>query len=640
MHLKYKAAIAAVVIALPALADVPTLIPRQVLFGNPEKVNVQLSPDGKYLSYIAPVNGVRNVWVRTLGKTDDRPITSEKKRDLSMYFWRGDSRHIFHIQDQDGNEDFHLYMTDIATAATKNLTPFPGVRARIISADQRYPDQILVGLNKRDKRLFDVHRINLKTGEMTLDTQNPGDVDGWTADNSMQVRAAQAFLPGGAQLIRLRKDASSPWKDFQKWGPDETFGGVIGFTPDNRGAWILSSVDANTSRLVEADLEASKSKVVAEDPTFDVSALITHPKKNTLEAVGFTRAKLEWKFLEPSVQKAYESLKKVRTGEVSIASRTLDDQQWIVAFTSDDGPVYYYLYDRAADKAQYLFSNRPALEKYKLAKMQPVVIKSRDGLDLHSYLTMPIGIKKAPLVMLVHGGPWGRDTWGFSSLVQMLANRGYGVLQVNFRGSTGFGKSFLNAGDREWGGKMHDDLIDAKRWAVKNGYTDSDKVAIMGGSYGGYATLVGLTFTPDEFACGVDIVGPSNIYTLLKSIPPYWETGKAMFAKRVGELGKDDDFLRARSPLFKADRISRPLLIAQGANDPRVKQAESDQIVKAMRDNKLPVEYIVFPDEGHGFVRPENSLRFFAAADQFLGKCLGGRAEPPTEKENWQAFLK
>jgi dipeptidyl aminopeptidase/acylaminoacyl peptidase len=634
------AAVFASLAALPVTAELPPLIPRKVLFGNPQKVNVQISPDGKMLSYLAPVDGVRNVWVRTVGRNDDRAVTSEKKRDISAYFWRGDSQHVFHIQDIGGDENFHLFMTDVKTSTSKDLTPFSGVRADIVSADPRHPDEVLVSLNKRDKRLFDVHRINLKTGEMTVDTENPGDVGGWTADNANQVRAAIIYSPGGEQIIRLRKDAKSAWVEFEKWGANETFGGVIGFSPDNNKAWVFSSVDANTLRFVEVDPETKVTKVLGADPTFDVTTLITHPKTNALEAVGFMKAKLEWKFVEPTVEKAFVNLQKVRAGQVNINSRSLDDKKWVVAYTTDDGPIYFYLYDKDSGKAEYLFSNRPELEKYKLAKMEPVSFKSRDGLDLHGYLTMPLGMKKAPIVMLVHGGPWGRDSWGYSSLVQMLANRGYGVLQVNFRGSTGYGKAFVNAGDREWAGKMHDDLIDAKQWAVKQGYTDAGKVAIMGGSYGGYATLVGLTFTPNEFACGVDIVGPSNIYTLLSTIPPYWATLKSVFDKRVGQLGKDDDFLRSRSPLFKADQIKKPLLIGQGANDPRVKQAESDQIVKAMRDNKLPVEYVVFPDEGHGFVRPENSLRFFAAADEFLSKCLGGRSESPSEAEDWSKFTK
>ncbi|HYP12990.1 MAG TPA: S9 family peptidase, partial [Bryobacteraceae bacterium] len=571
---------------------------------------------------------------------DDRAVTKETKRDISGYFWRGDSQHVFHIQDTGGDENFHLHQTHVKSGESKDLTPFPGVRAVMFSADRRFPESVIVGLNKRDKRYFDAHRLDLKTGELKLEVQNPGDADNFSVDNNQQIRALTALGPGGSTIIRIRADDKSEWKEFQKWGPDETFGGVAGFSPDNKALWLVSSVGGNTARLLEVDLASGKEKVVAEDPTYDVSGLELHPKTRALQGYSFTRAKTEWQWVDKKIEETYRKLQSVRQGEVTIASRDLADRMWIVNYSSDDGPTYYYLYDNQTGKSEFLFSNRPALEKYKLSKMEPVSFQSRDGLTIHGYLTKPVGMTKAPMVMLVHGGPWGRDQWGFSSLVQMLANRGYSVLQVNFRGSTGYGKKFVNAGDREWAGKMHEDLLDAKAWAVKQGHVDTDKVAIMGGSYGGFATLVGLSFTPDEFACGVDIVGPSNIYTLLNTIPPYWTVGKAMFDKRVGTLGKDDDFLRSRSPLFKAHQIKKPLLIGQGANDPRVKQAESDQIVKAMRDNKLPVEYIVFPDEGHGFVRPENNRRFFAATEKFLAGCLGGRAEPPAEAENWAKFTK
>jgi len=617
------------------------LIPREVLFGNPEKAAPKLSADGKMLAYLAPDQGVQNVWVRTTGQNDDRVVTSDRKRGIQIYFWQPDSQHILYLQDVDGNEDFHVYQTDLKTRETRDLTSFPGVRAQIVSVEPEFPDQMLVGLNKRDKRLFDVYRLKLATGELELDTENPGDVAYWTADNQMQVRAAGSMQPGGVQEIRVRNDAKSSWRTFQKWGPDETMGGAVGFSPDNKALWLISSVEANAARLVEADIATGQTKVLAEDSQYDVGGALVHPKKKTLEAVRFIRAKAEWRLVDKSLKPDFDALKKVREGEFNVVSRDLADKTWIVAYVTDDGPTYYYTYDRGARKAQFLFTNRPALEKYKLARMQPITFKAQDGMTLYGYLTMPVGVKKnAPVVVLVHGGPWGRDVWGFNALAQMLANRGYGVLQVNFRASAGYGKAYLNAGDKEWAGKMHDDLIDGKRWAIRQGYANPEKVAIMGGSYGGYATLVGLTFTPDEFACGVDIVGPSNLFTLLSTIPPYWTPMKALFDKRVGRLDTEADFLRSRSPLFKANLIKRPLLIGQGANDPRVKQAESDQIVKAMRDNKLPVEYIVFPDEGHGFVRPENRLRFYAAADQFLAKCLGGRAEPPSEKEKWDAFLK
>ncbi len=621
--------------------DAVPLIPRELLFADPERAAPTISPDGKKIAYLAPHNGRRNVWVQTLGKDDAHAITNDQKRGISVFFWQQDSQHMLHMQDTGGDENFHLHQTDIVTRESRDLTPFPGVRATPVSFSPEYPDTALVALNKRNKQIFDVHKIDLKTGEVTMDTENPGDIVGWTADNDMKVRAADAFV-GMGQETRIRSDVSQPWKPFRKWSFDETNGGAVGFSPDNKALWMISSVGANTARLTEIQLADGTEKVVAEDPAFDVSGALTHPTKNTLEGVSFNKAKTEWIFFDKAIEADYKFLKsKLGDGEVSIGSRSNDDKSWIVNYSSAERPVEYYFYERAGKKLDFLYSARPKLKDYKLAGMKPIQFSARDGLAIHGYLTMPIGVtKNAPTVLLVHGGPWARDSYGYSGLVQLLANRGYAVLQVNFRGSTGYGKKFLNAGDREWAGTMHNDLLDAKAWAVKEGYTDPKRVAIMGGSYGGYATLVGLTFTPDEFAAGVDIVGPSNIVTLLKTIPPYWAPMMAMFTKRVGSLEKDEDFLRSRSPLFKAERITKPLLIGQGANDPRVKQTESDQIVKAMRDTKKPVEYVVFPDEGHGFANPENNLRFFAATENFLAKYLGGRAEPPSTNHDWKPFLK
>jgi dipeptidyl aminopeptidase/acylaminoacyl peptidase len=381
---------------------------------------------------------------------------------------------------------------------------------------------------------------------------------------------------------------------------------------------------------VKFDLATNKEEVVAEDKEYDVGGILFSSKKRIPLAVAFVKARTEWKVLDDSVKDDFAALAKVRRGDFGISSMTTDEQQWIVAYTTDDGPTSYYLYDRPTKKAEFLFVNNSRLEKLKLAQMEPISFKAKDGLTIHGYLTKPVGIeaKNLPTVIYVHGGPWARDTWGLNPVAQFLANRGYAVLQVNYRGSTGYGKSFLNAGNKEWAGKMHQDLIDAKEWLVQQGVADPKKVAIAGGSYGGYATLVGLAFTPEEFACGVDIVGPSNIITLLKTIPPYWEPLKVLFAKRVGDIEKDEEFLKSRSPLYKADKITKPLLIGQGKNDPRVKVAESDQIVEAMRKAGKPVEYVIYPDEGHGFARPENRLHFFAITEQFLAKHLGGRAEP------------
>lgn len=615
------------------LAQLPPLIPREVLFGNPEKAGPQISPDGTKLAFLAPQDGVLNVWVRTLGQEDDQVVTDDKKRGIRSYFWRQDSAHILYMQDADGDENFHLYQTEVATKRTEDLTPFPGVRALPLASDPNFPDTLLVSLNKRDPRLFDVYRLDLTTRVLVLDTENPGDVAGFAADNALQVRAAQVQLPDGGTEIRVRDEAGTPWRVFQTLGPEDE-GSLAGFSPDNRSLLVISSVDANATRLLQVDLNTGTQTVAAEDPRYDVSGVLRHPRTHALEAVLFIRARREWAALDPALEEDFQALSAVRDGDWSVAGRDLADTTWIVSYLVDDGSVTYYAYDRSAKTATRLFSSQPALDDYTLSPMQPVEFAARDGLALHGYLSLPAGLEPTnlPLVLLVHGGPWARDLWGYSPTVQMLANRGYAVLQINFRGSTGYGKAHVNAGDREWGAKMHTDLLDGKAWAIAEGYADPARVAVMGGSYGGYATLAGLAFTPEEFVCGVDIVGPSNLLTLLQTIPPYWEPMIAQFYKRMGRP-EEVEFLQSRSPLFAAHQITKPLLIAQGANDPRVKQAESDQIVDAMRASGLPVEYLVFPDEGHGFARPENNRKFYAAAESFLAQYLGGRAEPPSEAE-------
>ncbi len=624
---------AAAATAQPSLPE--GMIPREILFGNPEKASPRISPDGTKLAWLAPHNGVLNVWLRTIGKTDDQVVTSDKKRGIRFFTWQYDSNHILYIQDKDGDENWHLYQTNLKTKMTRDLTPFDGIQARLVARDFKFPDQILAGLNVRDRRVHDVYRLNLKNGALDLDTENPGDVSDWTADGNLVVRAAQVQTPDGGTLIRVRDSATAPWREFQRWSSDETLGGVLGFSADGKALRLISSVGANASRLLEADLATGKTTVAAEDPQYDVSTAMIQPKTRKLEAVQFIRARREWSVLDKPLQGDFDALRQVRDGDFAVTNRDLEDKTWLVAYITDDGPVYYYAYDRGTKKSTLLFSHQPTLERYKLARMQPVSLKARDAMTIHAYLTLPVGAepKNLPMVLDVHGGPWGRDVWGFHPEVQWLANRGYAVLQINFRGSTGYGKAYLNAGDREWAGKMHTDLIDGKNWAVQQGYADPKKVCILGGSYGGYATLVGVAFTPDEFTCGVDIVGPSNLVTLIRSIPPYWIPIKALFDKRLGKVDTEEEFLKSRSPLFKAEQIKVPLLIGQGANDPRVKQAESDQIVAVLRKNNKPVEYIVFPDEGHGFARPENRLAFYAAAEQFLAKHLGGHAEPPSAAE-------
>lgn len=608
-------------------AEAPPLIPRQVLFGNPVKASPQVSPDGTRLAYLAPdKKDVLQVWVQTIGKDDARQVTADKKRGIRIHQWAYTPDTLLYLQDNDGDENWHIYSVNVADGVVRDLTPFQGVRAEMIDLDRNFPNELLVGLNLRDKRAHDVYRIDLTTGAVVLDTKNPGDVLGWDADPKFRIRAAQAATPDGGSQIRFRDDDKSSWKNVVTWGPDDADGGVIGFTADGKSLWLRSSDRRDTLSVVKRDLENGKEQVIAANPNADVSGIIFNPLTHEMEAVSFNRERIHWKALDPNIEADLKVLADVGKGEFSIVNRDRDLNTWIVAFDSDLHPADYYLYDRKTKKLTHLFESRPALAKYTLAPMKPEVIKSRDGLELVSYLTLPPGVepKNLPLVLMVHGGPWARDSWGFDLQSQWLANRGYAVLSVNYRGSTGFGKKFLHAGDREWAAKMHDDLIDAVHWAIKAGIADPKRLAIYGGSYGGYAALVGATFTPDVFACAIDVVGPSNLVTLLKSIPPYWEPMRKLFSVRVGDIDTEREFLESRSPLFKADRIRIPMLIAQGANDPRVKQAEAEQIVEAIRKAGKPVEYLLFPDEGHGFARPENRLKFYAAAEKFLATHLGG----------------
>ncbi|MCL1473014.1 alpha/beta hydrolase family protein [Argonema antarcticum] len=625
------------------------LIPREILFGNPERTSPRLSPDGKYLAYIAPdEKNVLQVWLRTVGMEDDRTITADKKRGIRIFFWTYNADRLIYMQDSDGDENFHLFSVLIrhsqaepGNEIVRDLTPFQSVKAQPVGLDPKFPDEVLVGMNLNNPQKFDVYRVNLNNGAVEFDTDNPGNIVSWTADANFQVRAAVASTSDGGSDLLFRETTDKEWETLRHWGPDEE-GGPVSFSADGKTIYIEGNHDANAQRLLALDLSTREESVIAEDPQYDVGSVMIQPITRVIQAVSFYKDKQEWNVLDRSIAEDFEAIAKVRPGEFAISSRDLADKNWLVAYLTDNGPVYYYAYNRDTKTSTFLFSNQPKLEGLQLAPMQPVSYEAQDGLTIHGYLTTPVGIpaQHLPTVLLVHGGPWARDYWGYDSEAQWLANRGYAVLQVNFRGSTGYGKAFLNAGNREWAAKMHDDLIDAVNWLVEKGISDRSKIAIMGGSYGGYATLVGLTFTPDVFACGVDIVGPSNLITLLQTIPPYWEPLKASMYHRIGNMETEEEFLKSRSPLFFIDRIKKPLLIGQGANDPRVKQSESDQIVEAMQKAGLPVEYALYTDEGHGFARPENRLHFFAVAEEFLSKYLGGRFEPMTDIQGHSAVIK
>ena len=619
-------------VAAAAQADLGPLIPRDVLFGNPERANPRISPDGTRMAWIAPdKKNVLQVWVKTIGKDDDKMVTADKKRGIRQYFWAEDNKTILYLQDNDGDENFHVHGVDLTNNNDRDFTAIQGVRAGMVSLEARWPNEALVAMNARDRHLFDVYRLNIGTGALTLDTENPGDVTDWVADSTLNVLGAFVATPDGGTELRVREKKNAPWKTLIKAGPEENLG-FDGFTADGKAAYIESSIGSDTVRLVQKDLAGGEEKVIAYSDEVDAGTVMINDNTRVVEAVSFEPGRRQWKVVDPAVKADFDGIAKLNDGDFAIANRDRADKHWLVVFTSDRGPVKYYVWDRAAKRGTYLFSNRPKLEGLQLSEMRPVVIKTRDGLTMHAYLTLPAGLpaKNLPMVLFPHGGPWARDTWGYGSTVQWLANRGYAVLQPEFRGSTGYGKKFLHAGDKQWGLKMHDDLIDAANWAVKEGYADPKKIAIMGGSYGGYATLAGLTFTPDYFACGVDIVGPSNLKTLIGSIPPYWKTFRAVFDQRMGNVDdpKDAELVKNASPLFKANQIKKPLLIGQGANDPRVNKAESEQIVEAIEKNGGAVTYVLYTDEGHGFARPENSIDFNARAENFLAQCLGGRSEP------------
>ena len=608
------------------------LIPRRVLFGNPDRTSPQISPDGARLAFLAPVEGVLNVWV---GPADDptaaQPVTEDRERGIRMYLWAYTSRHILYLQDKGGDEDWHVYSVDLGTGSSIDLTPLEGVHAQIASVSHRYPREVVIGLNDRDPAYHDLYRVDILTAERTLIQRND-DFAELLVDDDYRVRLGIRITPdGGSDVLML--DASGSWQTFMKVEMEDLFTTQpFDFDKTGRTLYMIDSRGRDTSAMSAIDLDTGEETVIAEDPRVDVSDVMAHPESNEVQAVAFTYERKRWEVVDNGIAADFESLRSVAEGDIEVVSRTLDDSTWIVAYLVDNGPARYYRYDRVAGRADFLFTNRSELEGLPLAGMRPVVIESRDGLEMVCYYTLPVDERRGPLPMIlnVHGGPWGRDEWGYDPIHQHLANRGYAVLSVNFRGSSGLGKGFMNAANLEWGGKMQDDLIDAVEWAIAEGMADPERVAILGASYGGYAVLAGLTMTPEVFACGVDLVGPSNLITMVETIPPYWKPAIEMEATRVGDSRTEEGraLLTERSPLTHVERIVKPLLIGHGANDARVKRAESDQIVNAMKEKSIPVTYLVYPDEGHGFGRPENSISFTAVTEAFLAEHLGGRFEP------------
>ncbi len=616
------------------------LIERDKLFGNPQRAGAALSPDGKWIGWRAPLNGVMNVFVAPANNMEDaKPITSSKDRPIRNFSWSGDSSMIMYIQDKGGDENFLLYGVDVATGKERNYTPFDKTRVILVGASYKDKDKLLIGLNNRNPQYHDVHLLDLKTGATTEIMRNDS-YSGFIADDTLTLRMAQrSNAQGGSDYFNI-VGGKVDEKPFASTGLEDSLTTApAGFTHDGSLLYWIDSRDRNTAALYAQDMATGKRALVAENAKADIGGTLRDPKTGVVEAYSANYLRNEWTILDEDIKADWKFLSEQLKGDFGLQSRTDADDTWLVWNDPLVAPSTVYQFDRKSKKLTQLYVGRPELVGAPLVPMYPVEIKSRDGLNLVSYLTLPKSAdanadgkadKPVPMVLMVHGGPWARDGFGFNGAHQWLANRGYAVLSVNFRGSTGFGKDFISAGDLEWGRKMQDDLTDAVAWAVKSGVAPKDKVAIMGGSYGGYATLAGLTYTPDVYACGVDIVGPSNLETLLKTIPPYWAPIVSQFHKRMGNPNTPEGLalLKERSPLYSADKIVRPLLIGQGANDPRVNKAKSDQIVSAMQAKGIPVTYVLFPDEGHGFAKPNNNIAFNAVTESFLAKCLGGRAEP------------
>jgi len=630
--------------------DPPPLIPRALLLGNPERGRPRLSPDGRRLSWLAAdANGVWNVWAQEVGGDSARPVTHERHRPLYWYEWAGDSRHLLYLQDGDGDEVTHLFSADLETGLIRDLTPFRGVRAQNVMVSSSHPHDVLVALNLRDRRAFDLHRVDLETGAVTLEARNPGDVLTWTTDWDFVVRAATAFDgPSGRTTIRVRDGRDAPWRDLVTMPFTETLfdGQVVGgsliaaFGPDHRSLVIHSALGGDRGRLVRVDARTGAVlEVLAEHPASDVADAGLHPsvildeRRRRVAAVEFDAGEPEWRFLDPALAADFAAIAKQAPGHLRFVSRDTADQRWIVAVDRSDAPSSFHFWDRATRRLESLYSENAALAAMPLARKEVVTIPARDGLPLVSYLTRPIGSggRRSPLVLLIHGGPWARDDAGFDPEVQWLANRGYAVLQVNYRGSTGFGLRSFNLSTGEWGRGTQQDLYDAVRWAVDRGIADPARIAAFGWSGGGYATLLALAQRPDLFVCGVDGVGPGDLRTLFASFPPWWSGILDRWRRRVGDVEHDDALYRERSPFFHAERIEDPLLVVQGQNDPRVTVANADAMVRSLREHGRDVTYLVYPDEGHGLARPENRLDFYGRAEAFLARHLGGRVEP------WQA---
>jgi dipeptidyl aminopeptidase/acylaminoacyl peptidase len=601
------------------------VIPLEDFFKNPEKTYYKISPDGEYLSFMAPYENRLNIHVQKRGSDSVTRLTAETDRDIAWYIWANENR-ILYLKDDGGNENFKLYGVDIDGSSLKCLTDFKDVRTTIIDDLEDIPDYMIIGLNKRDATVFDPYRININTGNMEMLAENPGNIVGWMTDHDGKLRIAFAITGGINQTILYRETEQDDFNPILTTSYKDNFNPHF-FTFDNTNLYVSSNIGRDKMVIIEYDPKARKEvDTLFTNDEVDVTGLHFSRKRKVITTATYYTTKLQRHFFDEMTRNMFDKLnEELGMYEISIAGYDKDEQKFIVRTYSDRSRGSFYYFDYDNNILEKIHDISPWLAEENLAEMAPVEYKSRDGLTIHGYLTLPAGIKpkNLPVVIHPHGGPWARDRWGFNPDVQFLANRGYAVLQMNFRGSTGYGKEFWLKSMKQWGKTMQDDISDGVKWIIQQGIADKDRIAIYGGSYGGYATLAGLAFTPDLYACGVDYVGVSNMFTFMKTIPPYWEPLREMWYEMVGDPVEDSTMLADVSPVMHADKIIAPLFVAQGANDPRVNKAESDQMVEAIRARGIEVEYMVKDNEGHGFRNEENRFDFYRAMEKFLATHIG-----------------
>jgi dipeptidyl aminopeptidase/acylaminoacyl peptidase len=602
-------------------------IPLEDFFKNPEKSGYQISPNGTYYSYTAPYEKRMNIFIQKRGETESVRLTSETDRDIAGYFWPNDEQ-VVYLKDTGGDENYRLYVANIDGSNNVCLTDFEGVRTQIIDDLPEQKDFMIIGLNKRNPQVFDPYRLNLKTGEMEMIAENPGNIQGWILDHDGQLRAAVAIVDGINQAFLYRPTENDEWQTVLTTNFKEGFSPQF-FTFDNKNIIGTSNIGRDKSAVVEFNPETGEEvKVMYKNDDYDVSYVSYSRKRKVITAASYTGWKRERHFFDTQAEEMYNKLQAHLPGyEVAISASDDEEATYIVRTYSDKSLGAYYIYDAGKDEIEMIVEVSPWLDENEMANQLPISYTSRDGLKIHGYLTLPKGYtmenaKKLPVVINPHGGPWARDSWGFNPEIQFLANRGFAVMQMNFRGSTGYGRQFWEASFKKWGQEMQDDITDGTNWLIEKGIADPERIAIYGGSYGGYATLMGLVKEPNLYAAGVDYVGVSNLFTFMQTIPPYWKPMLDMMYEMVGDPKADSIVMRENSPVYQVDRIEAPLFIAQGANDPRVNKDESDQMVDAMKARGIDVEYLVKDNEGHGFRNEENRFEFYRSMEAFLNKQL------------------